>query len=253
MKYKFLAACCLLLAIAGCKKNGEEITDYGQGTGNCRLSGFKSGGYYGDTTSATINYNSDGSLASVISGKRKTVFRYNGDVIIAASSDAGGKPLSQDSVVLNDKRQIIFWSNKYFSSGGYAGTVFTYDAQGQLIRSHVTTNTYTPDHYYTWSDGDMIVDSVYMSALTGPIVVYYEYDKTRLSQYASPNGATAYFTLGTVWHKSRHLLKSQFYKRDSSTVTYTYGFDAAGKIMTDTFWNTGFQAEAYNSFSYDCK
>ena len=245
-----------LLAFAACRKKDVQpsaaaaIPDFGQGTGRCRLHHVTqrkvvSNNQLGQTTELYLEYFGDGRIRSVtdvgtglLLFTTGTSFTYSGDTIFAAHE---GGVYGVDTVVLNARKQIF----RTIGLRPEDGSVFQYDAAGLLV----TIGFPAPFQYFKWEDGDVIEDSV--SSGASQYQTFYTYYPDRLFQYANVDVLNIYGTWGMPMFKTKHLRKSLLTASGSEIETFTYGFDADGKVVADTSWQAGY-IQACRTFEYEC-
>jgi hypothetical protein len=214
---------------------------------SCELTAITGTSTTGNPTVIQLTYNNDGQLSIIKqtggNGEFTKVLNYNGNTIIATSTGASDKT---DSVVLNSKGLIAFSQsrdNSIPSLPRKTVNTFSYDNNGQLIKSTSQTNDGTPTTTnYTFVNGDLI-------STDGPGATTYTYytdkafidgDFLKIFQLLNQNG---------LFVVNKHLVKSA--KSSNTLQNFIYEFDASGKI-TKLTGTTGSRVEEL-AYGYKCK
>jgi hypothetical protein len=238
-----------VLALVSCKKGGDAVADYGQGTGWCRIKGLTSSSRNASPGVAQIQYNSDGRIAALRTNSRVTSFSYSNNNIYVTLADTLGGVLQVDTITYEGSRITAI------ASGGLSGhyrTTFFYDGNGQLTHSRSTEYSNVREEFLAWSNGDVVSDSTVMNGKTDE-VSHFAYYTDKTDQYASPVTGDFFYRYGMPLYQTKHLVKSADYGSNGS-YAFAYIFDKDNKVTTAT------SVPSYNPddtlttvYSYECK
>jgi hypothetical protein len=167
-------------------------------------------------------------------------FSYSGKLIFVYTDAAVNS--STDTITLNSEGSI---SNiKETVPNAVYNYVYTYDANGVLIKSSTQQDNYPPVTLnYMFNNGDLL----YTSGSDGSkdTLSYYN-DKPAVVGDPDQFQQLSYF--GAYYYKNKHLKKSE--DSDPYHFTYSYSFDSDGKI-TSVISNYGTTTDTL-SFNYTC-
>jgi len=228
MKQLFLLIIPSILFVS-CKKDGDVSNNFH----GCRIAEINTTHQSG-TQIAQYEYNSIGQLIAMKSGSNYSkIYSYLNGIKIIKTSSPGN--LQIDTIVLDDQNRVQFIKTKW-TYGNYSTANYSYDANGLLTKIDYEPGT---DHYYTWMDGDLIVDS------SDGNTHYFEYYKDTLSSYTQ----TGFDLFAPNPLASKHLLKS-----DSGSIPsahYYYKLDEKNKVIADSVCYPSWWISS--RYSYDCR
>ena len=241
----------LILIIISCNKKDEDITDYRQGTGRCRLKSFTIDYPEPGLASRTtyLHYDEQNRLQRVSYDPNATKghyqFVYGADYFLRRQIAANGqRDLTGDSITFDIAGRItgiykvVYWPG---TSEVNSYEHLIYNSAGQHVTTLNSTNSHTVSFF--WQGGDLVRDT------SGGHACEYTYHNDRPSQYASSEARSQFSYYGKVVDGTSHLLKSV--SRDGRTSSYIYGFDADGKIIADTVIGP-MGPERFDTYEYEC-
>jgi hypothetical protein len=227
------------MILLSCHKNSDHAA-----ASSCKLSGLQVKGS-NFTENYIMSYGSDGRLSTVQYSDGSTSytrsFVYSGSLIIITVT--GSSP-SVDTVFLNangDADHIVL------HAGSNMVTVysFTYDGNRQLTSSTAATVGFgNITSTYKYSDGD--ITEVDQSGGT----FSYAYYTDKASSTSDLEVLSQLIQFGVVYQKERHLTKS--ITAGNVTETYSYTFDASGKITGGSESSGGSDLTTW-TYTYDCQ
>jgi hypothetical protein len=183
-------------------------------------------------------YDGNGRLVNIEGENYRLHISYDSSTVTMATTTAGATWTT--TIVFKPNKRIDY----SISDGPYESLkfIYVYDSSGFPIQEYEVNSKWEP-HYFTWSDGDLLLDS------SASAVMRYHYYPTQLSQYRDPSiGFVAY---GPGPSTSKHLLTFVFSSITKDSVLYRYEFDAQNKIVADTFID-GSAGSSYRTYKYEC-
>lgn len=219
-----------IIFFAGCKKDDPGTTQP-----KCKITSIVAG-----SNSATVTYNTDGTIASVTFGSVVTTYSYNGNVItetITSSGQTLGKltvTVNSAGLATNVKTEIQGgeWDNEAHEYNGNQISRSTYTSSDGGD-AEITT--------YQWSGGNMVSINDDGDITT---IDYYTDKPTQQGDYLFILQLLQGYTI----FKSNNMVKSATDGTDVTNITYT--FDSDGKVTSFTE-DDGSDQTAYG-LSYQC-
>ena len=236
---KLIAPVVLVVLFLSCSKKDSLIAR--PPVPDCRI---VSAHYTGGQLEFTYNlsYDSNGRLSKLTydgpTAFTKT-FSYSGNFIyinmVAIDYSA------TDTIALNTAGLIA--THKETTKDTVYNTVFSYDANGQVISSTTQKNNIAPvTTYYTFTNGDLT------NTLSGNLkdTTTYAPDKPAVKGNLDDFNQLIYY--GSFYYKNKHLKDS--FSSWPYHYNFTYTYDEDGKI-TSVVSNNGTISESF-SFTYEC-
>lgn len=234
-----------LTILCSCSKNDSPTVPPVTKDSSCLVVSmiFDFTGYSYPHTKYSFSYDANGRLTQVEYNDSAIIstYKYNGSQIFIDNP-----PYIVDTTQVNNYGFITKWTN--ISNDPVVTdtsiSTFNYTNDTVLTSAHRESLTIEPDDvFYTFTNGDLTKTSF---SDYGDLTCTYYDDKLLIG--AEFNDLNYLMQYGARIYKNKHLLKT-----DGSAVftnNYTYTFDAAGKVLTETIVNAN--GSFTYTFSYAC-
>jgi hypothetical protein len=232
-----LIALCGATIFPGCHKSSHDASS----TTKCKITGIHVAGH-GWSSDYIIAYDNAGRPTALQfsqnGGGYTANFAYGDHLIVVTTT---GTSNTIDSVFLNANGDIDHLIVRNGSSNTITD-VFTYDSKHQLSKS-VEQGGADVTTLYQYSNGDMVE-----ADLPGEKFIY-SYYTDKPAAVGDPMVLTQWLQFGALFQRSAHLTKTQ--SVGSNVETFTYTFDAEGKIASVTEADGSVDSTTF-TYTYEC-
>jgi YD repeat-containing protein len=237
-KHLYFSAALALALCLSCNKNSSSKTS------SCQLITITDV-FGGTTTTYNLSYNTSGQLASVEATgdtNYSKVLIYNGDQLIATTSDRFGSLITRDSIELNSGG-LVMSDRQVDNMGNVTTYTFNPGSNGEPASANIDIEGTPLLYTFTFTDGDLT------SLNTGTQNLVYTFNDNKAFMPGDVVYVQQLLEFGAFYYKDTHQVASL--EEGTTTQTYNYTYDASGNITTVTAVSGTSTVETL-TYTYNC-